>query len=176
MAKRPKPKRKQSAAQLANLAPQFKKGQVNNPLGAGAHNKEMKALKHMASSDFVEVGSFILEQNYLALKEIIEDGSKNKESKVSAFRHWLASVAKKGIDTGDYYALDNLLDRLIGKVEPKTKPDNFTALQVNLNQNPDKPPQVVLFLPDNNRQQRDVTPGATSTTPTPAPATGTGEG
>lgn len=169
--KRPRP----TAKALANLKP-FKKGEVRNPLGAGAHNKEMKALKHMASSDFVEVGSFILEQNYSALKEIIEDGSKNKESKVSAFRHWLASVAKKGIDTGDYYALDALLDRLVGKVEPKAKPDNFTALQVNVNSNTDKPPQVVLFLPDNNRQPRDVTPATTApTAPPPTPSTGTGE-
>lgn len=154
-----KPRRPPSAKSLANLKP-FKKGVCANPLGARLANPELRALKHLTNGELVEVGSYILENNIPALKEIIKEGEKNPESKTSALKMWMANVALKGYQKGDGSALDIFLNRIVGKVK-----DN---IQVNTIGNR---PQVVIMLPAKDPKSVDVLPDI-DTTAKPEPKSG----
>lgn len=92
----------------------FKKGEVHNPLGAGAHNKELKAVKRLTQKEIADVGGFILNNNLEALKTIRMD----PES--SVFKVWICSVAIVAITKGDAQALNVLLDRIVGKVKDES--------------------------------------------------------
>lgn len=110
--------------QLANLRP-IKKGEVRNPLGGKAHNPEKKKLKKLTEAQVVEIGTLVVAKNASALREIVADaiGSKersaNPNSKHSALKVWMASVALKSIVKGDAHGVDIILNRIIGK--PKQK-------------------------------------------------------
>lgn len=103
--------------QLANLRP-IKKGQVLNPLGAGAHDPELRALKRLTAHEVAEIGSMIVQRNLPALQQIIKE-SKDLDSKHSALKVWMATIAIKGISKGDSHALDTLLNRITGRVKEK---------------------------------------------------------
>jgi predicted small secreted protein len=89
----------------------FKKGEVHNPLGAGAHNKELRQVKALTQKEIAEVGSFILGNNLEALKAVRANPSS------SVFKVWVCSVAITAINKGDAQALNVLLDRIVGKVK-----------------------------------------------------------
>lgn len=93
----------------------FKKGEVHNPLGAGAHNKELRAVKRLTQQEIAEVGGFILQNNLESLKEV----KANPAS--SVFKVWICSVAITAINKGDAQALNVLLDRIVGKVKEENK-------------------------------------------------------
>lgn len=156
-----KKKHPPTAKSLLNLKP-FKKGQVANPIGARAQNPELRALKHLTNGELVEVGSYILENNIPALKEIIKEGEKNPESKTSALKMWMANVALKGFQKGDGSALDIFLNRIVGKVK-----DN---IQVNTTVNR---PQVVIMLPAKDLKSVEVLPDI-NVTPKPEGTDGSG--
>lgn len=117
-----------TAKALANLRP-FKKGECHNPLGVNANPVKLR-LRTLAAPEIAEVGSLILDNNVATLKKIVDEsyeakGSKTKfheESKHSALKVWMANVALRGIVQGDPYALDSLLNRIIGKVPNRLEP------------------------------------------------------
>jgi hypothetical protein len=96
----------------------FVKGQVPNPRGAGAHNKEVKALRRLTHEAVAEVGSLILEGN----KEELEKVVKNPDA--SALKVWMSGVALDGIKYRNVSTLNALLDRIVGK----PKEDNQVTL------------------------------------------------
>jgi hypothetical protein len=112
---------------MANPKPgpgkRFKKGNKANPLGAGAHNKELKSIRRLSQEDIAEIGNLILEGNLDKLKEV----RSNPASTV--LKVWICSVAINAINKGDPSALNVLLDRIVGKVK-----DNI-SLSGNINQN-----------------------------------------
>jgi hypothetical protein len=93
----------------------FVKGQVANPLGAGAHNKELRQVKQLTQLEIAEVGGFILNNNLDALKEV------RANPKSSVFKVWICSVAITAINKGDAHSLNILLDRIVGKVKDTTQ-------------------------------------------------------
>ena len=106
----------------------FKKGVVTNPLGAGAHNKELKAVRALTHKEVGEVATMILQGNLAGLRAIKDD------SNASALKVWFAAVAVKGITRGDYTALGALLDRILGKVpeQYKIESDNRNSTSMNI--------------------------------------------
>lgn len=85
-------------------------------------------VRRLASPEVAEIGSLILEQNVHALKAIIDDakgpdGKGNPKSKHSALKVWMATIAMRGITKGDPYAMDAILNRVVGKQLPGLVPD-----------------------------------------------------
>jgi len=117
---------------------QFKKGQVGNPLGGGAHNPELKKIRKLTNEQVAEVGSLILT---LDAKRI--DALRKKKEGVSILQTWIANAAYWANKRGDVYALNTLLDRISGKIK-ETK-------EVKLETNE---PQVKIYLPDNGRGKK----------------------
>ena len=89
----------------------FVKGQVANPLGAGAHNKDVKAIKSLTREQLAEIGSHIVMGNVEKLREIIRD----QES--SALKVLICSAIIKGIQSGNFMVMDAILNRVVGKVK-----------------------------------------------------------
>lgn len=89
----------------------FKPGNNMNPLGASAHNKDLKQVRRLTKEQVAEIGSLILEGNLEKLQAIKEQKS------ASVLKVWFASVAVKAISKGDAHALTVILDRIVGKVK-----------------------------------------------------------
>ena len=100
----------------------FQKGNKANPRGAGAHNKDVKAIRRLTHEEIAEIGSLILDGNLKRLTEVRDD----KNSTV--LKVWICSVAIIAINKGDAQALNALLDRIVGK--PKAE-FNFTGVVAN---------------------------------------------
>lgn len=96
--------------QIANLRP-AKKGEVRNPLGAGSHNKEIKAIKALTQKEIADVGTLLLGGNESTLNE----ARMNPDS--SVLKVWICSIAENAIKKGDATAFNALLDRIVGKVK-----------------------------------------------------------
>jgi hypothetical protein len=118
----------------------FKPGEVSNPEGGRAVNPEMRKIRKLTTEEVVEVGSFLLSNNILALQRMTEDALANPDSEHSALKIWIARVVLTGSRKGDAYALEVVLNRLIGKVAEKM---NFEGLNL---------PQVIVSLPSNGRE------------------------
>lgn len=114
---------------------QFKKGKSGNPLGALAHNQELKKVRRLTNEQVAEVGSIILSHSP---KQI--DALRKKKEGVSILQTWIANTAHWANKRGDAYMLNTLLDRISGKIK-ETK-------EVKLETNE---PQVKIYLPDNGR-------------------------
>lgn len=99
---------------MANPRPgkgrKFQKGQVANPKGAGAHNKDLKAIRRLTQQEIADVGGMILNSNLEQLKVTRADPTS------SVFKVWVCSVAIMAINKGDAHAMGVLLDRIVGKV------------------------------------------------------------
>lgn len=87
----------------------FKKGVVQNPLGAGAHNKEIKKLRRMTDKELGEVGTLLIDGNRAELRRICKD------PKSPALRVMLAKMALRAIDFGDEKKFNAIMDRIVGK-------------------------------------------------------------
>lgn len=124
---------------MANSNPspknRFKRGQVANPRGAGAHSAELKLIRKLTTVEIAEVGSFILDSDVLSLQSIAKDRS------ASALKVMTASIVLKAIKNGDVHALDVLLNRIVGKVKDK----------VELSE-PANAPQIIITIPSNGRE------------------------
>lgn len=99
-----------SKKSLANLKPPVK-GEIRNPEGGRAHNKELKAVKKLTNIEVHEVMDLVLKNGLQAVNDIANDPNS------STLKIWIASIVDKGIKKGDPAALNILLDRTIGKVK-----------------------------------------------------------
>lgn len=104
----------------------FVKGQVTNPLGAGAHNQDLKALRRLTHDEIALLGTLVVNGNVKELERIKND----PES--SALKIWFMAVVMKSIQKGDMQALNGFLDRVVGRVsnEVKVVSHNTTNLSV----------------------------------------------
>lgn len=90
---------------------QIKKGEVRNPLGAGAHDPMLKAVRRLSAAQVAEIGALVITSNLEGLKKIAENPNS------SALQVWMATIAIRGVKTGDAHRLDILLNRLVGRVK-----------------------------------------------------------
>lgn len=104
-------------AKKVPIGKRFQKGQVANPLGGRAHNPEVKKIKKLTREELVDLGSLLLKVKQERLTDLVND------PETPGLKAWIASVAERGIKSGNMQTLDALLDRLIGKVEIKAKVD-----------------------------------------------------
>ena len=102
----------------------WKKGQSGNPIGAAAHNPELREVRALTHKEVAEIATMILQGNLDGLKAIKDD------KQASALKVWFAAVAVKGITAGDFTALSALLDRILGKV-----PEQYKIESQNENKN-----------------------------------------
>lgn len=102
--------RKPNAKSLANLRP-VKKGEVRNPLGAGAqpHNKIKTALRKMTTEQVQEIAAAVVGNNLQNMQAIRDDPD------TPVLKVWIASIALQGIRDGNMTSLNMLLDRIIGR-------------------------------------------------------------
>jgi hypothetical protein len=119
----------------------FKPGNRANPLGAGAHYKKKKTVKKLTSEELAEVLNLVVAQDKKGLEQI-----RNSKT-ATVLQIWIASIALRGINSGDPYAMDKLLERMIGKVP-----------QAVHNGGPNGEPlapstQVVVMMPPNGREK-----------------------
>jgi len=91
----------------------FVKGQIANPLGAGAHDKVKAALKRITNEEFKDVIDATLKGNVDQLKEIAED----PES--SALKVGVARAIFNAVKKGDWPVLESIISRIVGKVPDK---------------------------------------------------------
>lgn len=113
----------------------WKKGVSANPLGARAHNQEVKKIRRLTNDQIAEVGSVILENDPDTLKKLIK-----KTKGQTTLQWWIANTAYWAGKRGDGYMLNTLLDRISGKIKETKEIDLKTS-----------EPQVRIYLPDNGR-------------------------
>jgi hypothetical protein len=94
---------------------QFKKGNKANPLGAKAHNPEIRKLKTLTEQELVEVGSLVVKGSIKELQAL------SKDPNCTALTAMMAAVAARAINRGDHAALDVLLNRIVGKVKDRVE-------------------------------------------------------
>jgi hypothetical protein len=117
------------------------KGTVLNPLGWHAHNQAKKDLKRITHAYLEEVVHAAFMGDMAQLIAIVKDKT-SEPIKVGVASSILVAIKK-----GDWKTLNEILERVIGKV-----PEN-----INLAASFAGKPQVVISLPDNGRTI-DVTP------------------
>lgn len=105
-------KRKMSPKSMANLK-KIQKGQVLNPLGAGAHNPLLRTMRKFSQKYFAEVIDMAVMGNLEGLASIIND------PKSEAIKVGVAKSLFNAIADGDWDVLDRIVSRLIGKVPDK---------------------------------------------------------
>ena len=93
----------------------FQKGQVANPLGGKAHNKDVKVVRKLTQKELSKVMAVILKGDTEELQEMREDPKSN------VLTVWICAVALKAISRGDAQALNALLDRVVGRPQQNVK-------------------------------------------------------
>ena len=97
----------------------FVKGQIANPLGAGAHNKVKKALKRMITNNFFcDIIDALMSGNMESLSKIANDPN-SSALKVGVARA-IFTAAKKG----DWATLQSIIERIVGKVPERIETEN----------------------------------------------------
>lgn len=93
----------------------FKPGQTGNAKGRPKLSSDVKRVRSLTGEQLKAIGDVLLLGNKERLEEILNSPRSN------LLDIWLASVAKKGISKGDMYSLNELLNRLVGKVTDKVE-------------------------------------------------------
>lgn len=113
-------KKGQNPKSLANLKA-IKKGQVLNPLGAGAHNKALQALRKFGQKEYSDIIEYALTNNLRALQKVIKD------PETPAIKVGVAKALLNAINFSDWNVINQIAERLVGrpaqKIELKTETD-----------------------------------------------------
>jgi len=88
----------------------FKKGSCPNPGGRPKLDPEIKAIRQLTKDQFKELANLLLSGTFEDLQRILD------KQETTALTGWMVRVIVQGWEKGDYRTLDELLDRLIGKV------------------------------------------------------------
>ena len=97
-----------------------------------------KMMRQLTAEEFAEIANLIIKGSIDELKAIAKD------SKQTALRVMIASVAVKVIHKGDMGALDTLLNRLVGKVKERVEVTGANGA-----------PQVIAYIPDNGKAAKE---------------------
>jgi hypothetical protein len=91
----------------------FKKGQSGNPSGRPKLDEGTKRIRALTNDELKEMGEYILMGSRARLREVMDDPNS------PPLKCWIAAATLKGIQSGDMGSLNELLNRLIGKVTDK---------------------------------------------------------
>jgi hypothetical protein len=86
----------------------WRKGQSGNPKGGTKLSEEIKEIRKFTVEEII--GTF---SKYLGMTQ--EEMLGVDKRKLSLLEVWLLKAAELGIKTGNYFILDKILDRVIGK-------------------------------------------------------------
>jgi hypothetical protein len=92
----------------------IQKGQVLNPLGAGAHNPLLKTIRRMSRDDLAEVGSLLFTTPMGEIERLAKD--KTQSGLKYILLQQIVDAGKGGIG-----AFREVVDRVIGKVQDDVK-------------------------------------------------------
>lgn len=84
--------------------------------------KEARELKAMTADSYIKLVTKYLYMPVAEIKEAI------KNNNLPALELYICTCIASGIKTGDYWKLDRMLDRLIGRVKVEMKLDNANPL------------------------------------------------
>ena len=124
---------------------QFKKGHVANPLGAGAHNKELKALKKITHETVREIIEIALNGTLKDLVDVAQD------PKSSALQVGIATSLANAVKKGDFNTVGAIVTRLTGEAPKKI---DLTTNGKDINQ--PTVTKVLLQLPANGRTKEET--------------------
>src|SRR4051794_6724754 len=93
----------------------FKPGKSGNPGGRPKLDPDVKKLRELTKEQFKELATILLHGTQEDLQHLLD------KPDTSMLTQWLARVAMVGSERGDYSTLDNLLNRLIGKVKDEVE-------------------------------------------------------
>jgi hypothetical protein len=89
----------------------FKPGQSGNPGGRPKLDEETKKLRELTKDQFKQLATLLLSGKF-------EDLQRLKDSQeTTMLTMWMCRVIEGAAEKGDYKTLDELLNRLIGKVK-----------------------------------------------------------
>jgi hypothetical protein len=94
----------------------FKKGVAANPLGNRRTPKEFQIVKKLTQKELAEMATLLLDNDMNTLRIIAA-----KERGQSFWPTAIARVVTNAYDKADWFVLDKLLDRIIGKVKEVTE-------------------------------------------------------
>jgi hypothetical protein len=89
---------------------QIKKGEVRNPLGAGAHNPLTRALRNITIESYREIIRLVMTSDVAGIKAIAEN------PKSTGLQVGIAVAFLKAIKSGDYAVIERIAERIIGKI------------------------------------------------------------
>lgn len=89
----------------------FKRGISGNPNGRPKLDAQTKRIRTLTNEQLKDMGDEILLGTRKKLQGMLED------PECTPLKCWIANVALKGIQSGDMGSLNELLNRLIGKVK-----------------------------------------------------------
>lgn len=93
----------------------FKKGTTGNPSGRPTVPKEIRELKKVTAEGFAEMASTLLYATDEQIVALLKDPGAPMLKKI------VARILEKTIETGSMAQMDQLLNRLIGKVQDHVK-------------------------------------------------------
>lgn len=91
----------------------IKKGEVRNPLGGGAHNPHIRALKHITQKEYADVIQMALDNNRKGIEKIIKDQS------TSLLKLGIAKCLLNAVNQSDFSILHAIIEKIIGKPTQK---------------------------------------------------------
>lgn len=97
---------------LANLK-KIQKGQVLNPEGGRSHDKEKRILKSLTVKHLKELIDMAVMGNEMDLDEVIENPYSSIVQKT------MAKALKDAVKSGNWFAMENIINRIVGKVPDK---------------------------------------------------------
>jgi len=122
---------------------QFKKGNNANPLGAGAHNQELKALKKITNETVQGIIDIALNGTLAELVAVAED------KRSTALQVGIATSLANAIKKGDFNTLGAIITRLTGEAPKRI---DVTTDGKSLNAPVTK---VLLSIPANGRTREE---------------------
>ena len=118
-----KPKRKMTAAQLANLRP-IKKGEVRNP--HGNQSPVLKALRNLTEETFAQVITLFLSSSDKELEAFMS------HPETTTFQKGLAKALLQAAKHGNWPMLEHIAERIVGKVPIKMNLNSNNQTQLSV--------------------------------------------
>lgn len=97
----------------------FPPGQSGNPNGRPKQSAADKELRKLSREHFSEIGELIVMGEWSSIKAMSENETE------SCLKRLIAQCLVKAHDRGDWYVVDKLLDRLIGKPKENVEVTHF---------------------------------------------------
>jgi hypothetical protein len=125
-----------------NLKP-FKKGEVHNPRGGGAHDPLTKAIRKVTKASFKKMLHLAMTSNPIKLEEL------SKSNKITALDRAIATSFYNAMKNGDYGVIERIAERIVGKIPDEININHTIQIKAQIDIN-----KKVLALSDGEVVER----------------------